>query len=59
MAGSYYAVECPDCGNEQTVFGKASTEVRCAVCGSTLASPTGGEATLEGEVVDVVERRPE
>jgi small subunit ribosomal protein S27e len=59
MPGSYHVVECPDCGNEQTVFGKASTEVLCAVCGSTLATPTGGKADLAGEVVDTVESRPE
>lgn len=59
MPGSYIEVECPDCGNEQTLFSKASTEVRCAVCGSTLATPTGGEADLAGEVLSVVEQRPE
>jgi small subunit ribosomal protein S27e len=59
MAGNFQVVECPDCGNEQTMFAKAATEVRCAVCGSTLATPTGGVADVDGEVVDVVERRPE
>ena len=57
VAGNFYAVRCPDCENEQTVFGKASTEVACAVCGHTLARPTGGDATIEGEIVDTVERR--
>jgi small subunit ribosomal protein S27e len=57
MAGSFYRVECPDCENEQIVFGKASTTVNCAVCGHQLAQPTGGEAILEGEVVETVEAR--
>lgn len=57
MAGSFYNVECPDCENEQTVFGKASSEVACAVCGTTLARPTGGEADFTGEVVETVEAR--
>jgi len=57
MAGRFYTVVCPDCENEQSVFGKASTEVACAVCGTTLARPTGGEAELAGEVVDTVEAR--
>jgi len=57
MAGSFYAVKCPDCENEQTVFGKASTEVACAVCGHTLARPTGGKADIEGEVLETVEAR--
>ncbi|MFB6169604.1 MAG: 30S ribosomal protein S27e [Haloarculaceae archaeon] len=57
MAGSFHTVKCPDCENEQIVFGRASTEVACAVCGHTLARPTGGKAVIEGDVVDTVEAR--
>ena len=57
MAGNFFTVECPDCENEQTVFEKAATEVACAVCGHTLARPTGGQATIEGEIVETVEAR--
>jgi len=57
MAGSFYNVACPDCENEQIVFGKAASEVACAVCGHTLAVPTGGKATIEGEIVETVEAR--
>jgi small subunit ribosomal protein S27e len=57
MAGNFYAVECPDCENEQVVFGKAASEASCAVCGHTLARPTGGMATIEGEIVETVEAR--
>ena len=57
MAGNFYTVRCPDCENEQIVFGKAATTVDCEVCGHTLVRPTGGEAVLEGDVVDTVEAR--
>ena len=57
MPGNFYTVECPDCGNEQQVFGKAASQASCAVCGTTLATPTGGDARFTGEVVGVVERR--
>ncbi len=57
MAGDFIRVRCADCENEQVLFGKAAGTVSCAVCGSTLATPTGGEAELHGEVVDVVEAR--
>ena len=57
MAGSFITVECPDCENEQTLFEKAASEVSCAVCGHTLARPTGGKAEIEGEVTAVVEAR--
>ena len=57
MAGSFYRVTCPDCENEQVVFGKAATAVDCAVCGHTLARPTGGKAAIQGDVVETVEAR--
>ena len=57
MAGNFVTVACPDCENEQIVFGKAATTVACEVCGHTLVRPTGGEAVLEGDVVDTVEAR--
>ncbi|MFC7045163.1 30S ribosomal protein S27e [Halobacteriaceae archaeon GCM10025711] len=57
MAGNFIRVKCPDCENEQVVFGKAATEVACAVCGHTLVKPTGGLAAVEGEVTEVVEAR--
>jgi small subunit ribosomal protein S27e len=59
MAGSFYRVRCADCENEQVVFGKASTVVNCAVCGTTLATPTGGKADIAHEVVETVEERPD
>ena len=57
MAGSFHLVRCSDCENEQTVFGKASTEVACAVCGTTLAVPTGGKAEIDHEIVETVQAR--
>jgi len=57
MAGNFYTVRCPDCENEQVVFGKAATPVACAVCGTTLARPTSGKAVFDGEVVETTEHR--
>jgi len=57
MAGRFITVACPDCENEQTLFEKASSEVACAVCGHTLARPTGGLADIDAEVIEVVEAR--
>ncbi|MHA1594827.1 MAG: 30S ribosomal protein S27e [Candidatus Baldrarchaeia archaeon] len=42
----FLLVECPDCGNEQVIFDRASTVVKCLVCGRVLATPTGGKAEL-------------
>ncbi len=57
MPGNFVRVRCPDCENEQVLFERASSAVDCAVCGSTLATPAGGEADLHGEVVETVEAR--
>lgn len=57
MAGSFLRVQCPDCENEQTLYGRAATSVACAVCGHTLASPTGGKAQIDGDVLETVEQR--
>jgi len=47
----FVKIKCPDCSNEQLIFNKATTSVTCAVCGATLAKPTGGKAKIRGEVV--------
>ena len=57
MAGDFITVECSDCGNEQTLYQKPASVVNCAVCGTTLATPTGGKAQIDHEIVDVVEAR--
>ena len=58
MAGNFYRVRCPDCENEQVVFGKAASEISCAVCGHALATPTGGKASIDADVVGTVQDRP-
>ncbi|MCI4331091.1 MAG: 30S ribosomal protein S27e [Thermoplasmata archaeon] len=47
----FWVVKCPDCSGEQTIFSRPATTVNCAVCGATLATPTGGKAALRGELV--------
>jgi small subunit ribosomal protein S27e len=47
--GEFLKIKCPDCGNEQNIFDRASTQVNCLVCGATLAKPRGGKAALRGE----------
>lgn len=52
MAREFYRVECQECGNEQTIFSRASSEVECLVCGEALATPQGGQAEIEAEVIE-------
>lgn len=51
---SFLKVRCPKCSNEQTVFERCSTIIKCSVCEETLAEPSGGKASIKGEVVQVL-----
>ncbi len=46
-------VMCKKCKNKQIIFSKASTEVKCLVCGETLAVPSGGDAVIKAKVLEV------
>lgn len=51
----FLQVRCSDCGNEQIVFGNASTVVNCNVCDGVLAKPTGGKSRILGKILDLFE----
>jgi len=46
LPGEFLKVVCDGCGNEQKVYSHSTVRVRCAVCGKTLAVPTGGKARI-------------
>jgi len=48
-------VKCHACGNEQVIFGRASTEVECTndKCKEILAVPTGGKAAIKAEILEL------
>jgi small subunit ribosomal protein S27e len=51
----FLKVKCNDCENEQIIFSRASTPVKCLVCGRTLAEPRGGKAEIKTQVVEALE----
>jgi len=51
----FVKVRCKKCKNEQVIFGKAASEVKCLVCGTLLAAPTGGKTKFRGRVLEVLE----
>jgi len=51
----FLRVKCPNCGNEQVVFNNATIVVKCNICSTVLAEPTGGKTTIKGEVVTALE----
>lgn len=46
----FVKVTCRKCRNEQVIFNKVSTVVKCLKCQNELATPTGGDAEIKGKV---------
>ncbi|RLE45578.1 30S ribosomal protein S27e [Candidatus Woesearchaeota archaeon] len=51
----FIKVRCPKCKNEQIIFGKASTKVKCLVCDRVLAEPTAGKSRIRARILEVLE----
>jgi len=51
----FLKVVCSKCKNEQVIFNKASSNIKCLVCGSELAEATGGKAKIKSKVLQVFE----
>ena len=48
----FVKIKCKNCGNEQMVFARVSSQVTCNICGSTLAKPSGGLLLTSGELIN-------
>ena len=51
----FIKIRCPKCKNEQIIFGKTSSEVKCLVCEKMLAMPTGGKSKIKARILEVLE----
>ncbi len=51
----FLKVRCGDCSNEQVIFNRPASMVKCQVCGATLAEPRGGEGMVKAEVLAKLE----
>jgi small subunit ribosomal protein S27e len=54
MPGKFIKVKCEKCKNEQVIFEKPASQVKCLVCGEVLAEPTGGKAKVRAKVLGPV-----
>jgi len=45
----FLKIKCPGCGNDQIVFSKASSGIKCLVCSKELASSTGGKIIVKAK----------
>jgi small subunit ribosomal protein S27e len=48
---AFIKVKCEKCKNEQTIFDRPSSTVKCLVCGEVLAESTGGKARIKAKVI--------
>ncbi|MBT3394915.1 30S ribosomal protein S27e [archaeon] len=51
----FIRIRCTKCKNEQIVFSKATSEIKCLVCEETLATPTGGKVNITANVLEVLD----
>jgi small subunit ribosomal protein S27e len=55
QSSKFIKVRCSKCKNEQIIFGKASTKVKCLVCDEELAQPSGGKSDVKCSILEVLE----
>ncbi len=53
-SGKFLKARCPRCKCVQTIFGKASTQIRCIKCNCILAKPSGGKTKVRSKVEEVL-----
>lgn len=51
----FIKIRCSQCKNEQIIFGKPSTKVKCLVCSAILAEPTGGKGKIRARILEVLD----
>ena len=51
----FIKVKCSKCKNEQIIFGKANTNIKCLVCEKPIGEPTGGKTKIKARILEVLE----
>ncbi|MEK6907097.1 MAG: 30S ribosomal protein S27e [Nanoarchaeota archaeon] len=51
----FVKLRCQKCKNEQIIFGKATSEVKCLVCNQDIASASGGKAKIKARILEILE----
>lgn len=50
----FISVACKNCRNEQVIYNKAATEVKCVKCGEVIAKSTGGEIEIKAKILQIL-----
>ncbi len=53
-SSKFIKVRCSKCKNEQIIFGKPSTIIKCLVCGKVIAEPAGGKGKVKARILEVL-----
>ena len=51
----FIKVRCPKCKNEQIIFGKPASVVKCLICNKELIEPTGGKGKVKARILEVLD----
>jgi small subunit ribosomal protein S27e len=54
-SSKFLKVTCSKCKNEQIIYNKAATNVKCLVCNAELAEARGGKAKIKAKVLQVMD----
>ena len=54
MANKFIKIRCNKCKNEQIVFEKASSPVKCIKCKEEITSPKGGKAEIKAKLIEIL-----
>ncbi len=54
-SSKFIKVRCPKCKNEQIIFGKASSKIKCLVCDKVLSESGGGKSRVKARILEVLE----
>ena len=55
QTSKFIKVRCPKCKNEQIIFGKAASVVKCLICNKELIESTGGKGKIKARVLEVLD----
>ncbi len=50
----FVKVRCPKCKNEQIIFGKASSKIKCLVCETVIAESSGGKTKIKARILELL-----
>jgi len=50
----FIKIKCHECGNEQIVFSRAATEIKCTKCDVVVAVSTGGKTSVKAEILGLI-----